>query len=246
MHNLIKIELYKLKTSKIFYLLLGVSMLQSVVVYLYSQTFTKLTGLKSIDFMIGMQTGLAQYILMGVLASDYIVTEFSSGYIKNLVSYGHSRKNIFISKSITYYMAVLLMSFLPVAVMTIINTTANGLGAANSTNTIIYILNNMLLIAFVYIAISSTCILVAFTTKNVNATIVITFMLDMFNRVLNVMSVQIKGTAPIYQLSVFSAPGVILMDNVSKATVLHMMMLALFTLIVAITLSLYLFCKRDI
>lgn len=246
MSNLLKVEFYKLKTSKIFYLTMFLNLLQSIAVYVFSDNFKLMSGKQAFTFILSIQSSLALNILIGIFASDYIVTEFSSGYIKNLISYGHKRINIFVSKSIVYYIAIIIVTFIPAILFSAVNTKANGYGEIFNFNSIIFLLKVFLIILIIYAAIGSICVLTAFISRNANITITIIVFLDFFNRIFDIIAVQKKSLEWIFYKSIFAQPGIVLSDKAATSEILQAVIISLVIIIVTTVVGIYVFNKSDI
>jgi ABC-2 type transport system permease protein len=246
MFNLLKVEFYKLKTSKMFYSTMLLNLLQVVVVYIFSQRFRLMNGKDALLFMFNMQNGLALGILIGIFASDYIVTEFTSGYIKNLISYGHKRISIFASKSIAFYTGIIIISVIPPLLVMGINTVGHGYGEIFTFNSLIFLIKILLLMVISYIAIGSISVLVAFTSRSVNITISIIVALDFINRTLNVIAIQKPSLDFMYDKFILSQPTIMLSDKSGFSELLQSVSIVLITLIIATVVGNYIFKKADI
>lgn len=253
MFNLLKIEFYKLKKSKMFYFFLLLTILQAAVVYVftthgYSQNLSLMSGKQTLLYMFMIQSNLSINIFIGVFASDYIVTEFTSGYIKNLISYGHNRKSIFIAKTMVYYVSVIIISFIVPVIMAVINTVRNGYGEVFTFNSLIYLIMLAFTMSIIHISIGSISALGAFAFRNVNITMSIAVALDFINRILNIMFIQnpLKLVKWIFNNSAVTQVSIILQDNAGVAEFLHAGVISLITILVTTIAGIYIFEKADI
>lgn len=246
MLNLLKAEFYKLKTSKMFYFSILLSFLQVSLVYIFSERFKLMNGKDSVLYMFDIQSQLALDILIGIFASDFIVTEFTSGYIKNLIAYGHKRISIFISKSIAYYAGVIIISIIPLTVIICINTVMNGYGEAFTYSSVMFLIRIFLIMAIIYIAIGSISVLVAFVSRNVNITISIITALDFINRFFVATAMQKPLIKSIYDKYIFAQPAIILSDKCTPLEFLQAIIISLITILLTIAAGSYVFKKVDI
>lgn len=251
MFNLIKIEFYKLKKSKLFYFFLLLTIFQAAVIYVftthgYSKNLSLMNGKQTLIYMFFIQSGLDINIVIGVFAADYIVTEFTSGYIKNLISYGHKRKNIFISKTMAYCISGVIIGFIVPIGLTIINTVRNGYGEAFTFNSLVLLIRLLLIMFLIYIAIGSISALVAFASRSVNITIGIVIAFDFINRILKIIVIRKPSFMWIFDKFVFCLPSTILVDKAGEAEFLHAGIVSLITIIVSIVVGIYIFQKTDI
>ncbi|MDU1320338.1 MAG: ABC transporter permease [Clostridium botulinum] len=253
MFNLFKIEFYKLRKSKMFYLLIFLTIMQAIVVYSVSadsssKNLRLMSGKDTLAYMLFIQEQLAINIIAGVFAADYIVTEFTSGYIKNLVSYGHKRTSIFISKSMIYYMGIIIISFIVPVIMTVINTITNGYGEVFTFNSLIFLIKIFLLTIIIKMAIGSISVLSAFVSKNVNVTISVVVAIDFINRIINVMFINksltvIKWICNIIVLNQYS---IVLQDKAGTSEFLQAGIVSLITILVTTIAGICIFKKSDI
>ncbi|WPC39382.1 ABC transporter permease [Clostridium sp. JS66] len=246
MSNLLKVEFYKLKTSKMFYLTMFLNLLQGIVVYAFSENFKLMSGKQAFTFIISVQSSLALDILIGIFASDYIVTEFTSGYIKNLISYGHKRINIFVSKSIVYYIGIIVITFIPALILSFINTKVNGYGEIFNFYSMAFLMKLFFMILIIYTAIGSISVLIAFISRNANITIIIIVFLDFINRIFDVISVQKPSLEWIFYKSIFAQPGIVLSDKATTAQILQAMLISVLIIVVTTVVGIYVFNKSDI
>lgn len=247
MLNLIKAEFHKLRTSKMFYAVIILVLLQVALIYPFSQGFKVSKGMNSLTWMFSMQTDFATDILIGLFASDFIVTEFSSGYIKNTIFYGHKRINIFISKTIVYYTGVIIINSIAPFTIAAIDTTVNGYGQAFSAKSVMNFIGIFMLMSLIGIAIGSIGALAAFASRNANITICIIAAIDFAYRIMNVISLHHPVLEFIYNKIIFSQPGLIFMSNDGGTSkVLRAIAVSLVTLFITTYLSIYAFRKADI
>ncbi|GCD08796.1 ABC transporter permease [Clostridium tagluense] len=246
MLNLIKVEFYKLKTSKLFYFIIFVNLLQAVVIYIFSDNLRVMNGKKSLAFIFNMQSSLALIILIGIFASDYIVTEFTSGCIKNTISYGHKRISIFTAKSIAYYVGIVIISFIPPLLMTGINTVINGYGESITVNSLLFVVGLFLLMLLIYAAIGSINVLIAFTSRNLIVTMALIVSLDFINRIFMILAIQKPALMSICKKSIFVQPSIVASNSLTSWSALQAAIISIITICIATTIGGYAFKKADI
>lgn len=246
MSNLLKIEFYKLRKSKIFYFFIFLSLLQAFAIYFLSEKLKVEGGKEALMYMLFMQSSLASNIIGGVFAADYITTEFTSGYIKNLISYGHKRSHIFLSKSICYYVSILAFNFIPPLVVFLIATIIKGYGEVFTFGAFLSLLGMLLFTAIAQGAIASTNILIAFVTKNMNLTIGIVVGMDFAYRIISFMSIRNSSIKWIYEKFAISQPYVIAAKQSGINEVLQILAISLLTIALCVVISNHIFNKSDI
>ena len=246
MLNLIKVEFYKLKTSKLFYFIIFANLLQAIVIYVFSDTLKVMDGKNSLLYIFNIQSSLALIILMGVFASDYIVTEFTSGCIKNLISYGHKRISIFAAKSIAYYVGVVIISFIPPLLMTGINTVINGYGEVLTVNSLLFAVRVPLLMLLIYIAIGSISVLIAFISRNVNVTILLIAALDFINRIFMILAMRKTELMSIFSKTIFAQPNIVASNSLTSLESLQAVIVSIITIFITTIIGIYAFKKTGI
>jgi len=246
MLNLLKIELYKLKKSKLFYFFFILTIMQAFVVYGFSNSARIKNGKEILEYILSMQAGLGTNIIIGIYASEIIVTEFTSGYIKNLISYGHKRTSIFISKSLAYYLSAVIMNLTVPICMMVLNTLINGFGEAFSFHSLAYLIRVFFLAIIIQIGIASCCTMAAFASRNLNITIAIAFVLDFVSRFINIMVVQKSMLYWAYNNFIPCLPGVVFDGKAGTTEFIHAIIVSLITIFITNTVGSYVFSKADI
>lgn len=246
MFNLCKAEFYKLKRTKIFYFFILLIIMQAIVVCAFSEKLKLMSGKETIVYMLFIQSTLALNIITGVFAADYIVTEFTSGYIKNLISFGHKRINIFISKATVYYIGIIIIEFIVPLGMTVINIIINGYGEAFTFDSLLFLIKLILTMIIIQIAVGSIFVLAAFVFRSVNITIVIVIALDLINRILNIMVIDKPSLEWIFNKLILSQPNIILYGKAGNGEFLQACIVSLITIFITTIVGIYMFKKIDI
>jgi ABC-2 type transport system permease protein len=244
MSNLIKVEFYKLKTSKIFRVILTLMLIQSILCpILFSSS---MTGKQVLIQVFAAQEFLSLYIIIGVFAAYYIGDEFSSGCIKNLSAYGHKRRHIIIAKSIAYYVGIAIIGLISPILITIINTVMNGYGEVFTLNSFTFILKVSFLMAFIYIGIGSIAVLISFVCRNGIIIAVAFVLIDTVNRACRGLVFQKYLSGEIYNRTIFGQSLFLDMDNVEFSQGFEIIGIAIITIVVSTLLSVYFFRKAEI
>ncbi|MCR3759984.1 ABC transporter permease [Clostridium felsineum] len=244
MYNLLKVEFYKLKHSKFFYILIGLMFLQSlcVLIPLKANYLLKKTGESMFLQAFPLQEFLINTLLIGAF-SYFVTKEFQSGYVKNLIASGHRRINIVLSKAIVFCIGVAVISFIFPICTLVINTITNGYGGEYS---LVYIFKLSIVMIIMYFAMGSIGILFSFVTKNVGAVIVIFYLMDIANRFGTAMSLNNDTVKYYYSKTIFDIPGRFADGKLSSGTIFELIFICLVTLIVCVTLSTLALRKVDI
>lgn len=246
MSNLFKIEFYKLKKSKMFYFFGFLVLLQVLVIYLFVPSIKLKSGKETLSYMLFIQNHLSLNIIMGIFAADFIVTEFSSGYIKNLIAYGHKRVNIFISKIIVYFIGIIIISFIGTILATVINTVKSGYGETFNLKSIIFIINMSFIVMLIQLAVGSVSVLVAFASRNLNVAIGIVVAIDFINRIGNAMAMDNPTMKLIFEHSIFSQSAIVCDNNAGALDFFRAIILSCVTIFVSLILANYIFKRVEI
>ncbi|MBZ9606851.1 ABC transporter permease [Clostridium estertheticum] len=244
MINLLKVEFYKLKTSKTFKLILVLMVLQSILCpILFSK---EMTGKQVLLQVFGAQEFIALYMLIGAFAACYIGDEFNSGCIKNLIAYGHKRRNIIISKSISYYFGIAIISLTSPILITTINTIMNGYGEVFNLISLAFILKVSFLMVLIYIGIGSIAVLISFICRNGIITVVAFILIDTVNRACRGLVFQKYLSGEIYTRTIFGQSLFLDTHYVEFSQGFKIIGVAITTIVVSTLLSVYFFNKAEI
>lgn len=178
MYNLIKFEFYKLKHNRVFKnSLIIISLCVAYTIYLFFfkeythkvfnaafggreygfwlNNFNNRGNPKAIEFVrsaLGFVPILQ--ILIIFMAGEFIIKEYSYGTLKNIVSYGHKREQVYISKIIIMLVVTFILTFL-LLFGTVIVAFISGAIKKVSYDEILEAINFILLLSIVFTAIAS-------------------------------------------------------------------------------------------
>ncbi|GKX68308.1 ABC transporter permease [Inconstantimicrobium mannanitabidum] len=247
MLNLIKVEFYKLKRSKSFYGMIILMLLQTLAVYTLSTHLKGMSGRKVLLDGFANEQFLLGMIIIAVFAGEYIGSEFYTGCIKNMISYGHSRKNIIIAKSIVFYIGVtIIISIYPI-ITTVINSILYGYGEAFTFQSVINFIIITLLMMLVYVGIASIALAIAFISKNLIIIIGVFMVVDPIVRVAEAMSLRNTTVNAIFSKTIYYQPSIIYRFNeVTIEQKLWTIIIALLTIAICTLISIYSFNRAEI
>ncbi|MHC6180444.1 ABC transporter permease subunit [Clostridium sp. JNZ X4-2] len=189
MYNLLKFELFKLKSNITFKISIIITL---ILIFLVLKLFHSHAGLimifaftyehKDIGFIVNsfnniltptalefFKSSLGFSVLLTILllflVGSFIVNEYSYGTIKNTLSYGHSRLKIYLSKVVIIYLAIfillILLLFTPLTIALIL-----GWVKFISFYRIIKLFKYTLLIYLIFMATASVYMCLATILKN--------------------------------------------------------------------------------
>lgn len=251
MSNLLKVEFHKLKRSKMLYLSIFLGLIEFALVYIPLEEYRRETGKVTFINIFNLQSSVGLIILTGMFIADFVVKEFSSGYIKNLISYGHRRIEIFVSKSAACFVGTLLITFVPPIIIGGINTILNGYGEKFNFDSVFFIIRTFFLILIIRVAIASIEIFIAFISRNINVTIMIIVAMDFLNRMLNFVAFQKNFFVGFYSKyignkNVLNLTEYIISDKVTEVQIVESIFVAGLTLIFFMVIGNYIFKNLDI
>ncbi|APQ96344.1 ABC transporter permease [Clostridium botulinum] len=262
MYNLIKFEFYKLKHNRVFRnSLIVISLCVAYTIYLFFSKGNKYMifnsefggreygfwlnnfndGLnpKAIEFVrSALGFGPIFEILIMFIAGEFIIKEYSYGTLKNVLSYGHKREQVYISKMIIMFVVTFILTFL-LLFGTVIVAFISGAIKKVSYDEILQAINFILLICIVFTAIASIytflCTLIKSKSLIVTIGIIYIYLSSIF-----------IGRIPYQEYT----PTFMLMDiGIVPPTVQniqHIIMTCIILIIVTSCLGIYIFKKEDI
>lgn len=251
MSNLLKAEFHKLKRSKMLCLSIFLGFMEFVLIYVTLGDLRGEAGRATFIYIFNLQSSVGLILLMGIFISDFVVKEFTSGYIKNLISYGYRRIEIFISKSAACFVGTLFITFVPPIVIGVINTILNGYGEKFDFNSVFFIIRTFFLILIIQVAIASIEIFIAFISRNINVTVIIIVAMDFFNRILNFVAFQKYSFISFYDKyisdkNILNLTECIISDKVTEIQIFQSIFVAVLTLAFFMAIGNYAFKNLDI
>ena len=169
MINMIKMEFYKLRRQKIFYIIL-----------LFVGVIAVMSSISAMSLNINLN-GKTQYVEMfqdvsmlfacAIFVAMYIGNDFNNRTIQHQVASGHSRKDIIIAKLLGFMMAAQMIMILYPVIGAITVTINRGWGVAVSYQEIKYIILTLIESIVLNIGTSSYFVLFAFICRDIPKTI---------------------------------------------------------------------------
>lgn len=245
MLNLLKAEFHKLKTSKIFWLILLAGIAQGIGGPLVSEKLRTMSGEDMLLFSTQIQQFLLYIPILCVFAY-FVGTEFHTGSIKNLVAYGHRRRDIIIAKSIAFYVGTVIISFIFPLVITLINTFLNGYGRSFTIQALLLILRVTFLMTLVYIGMVSILVMLFYLTRNAYLPVVLFYLLDSVCRVCQTLSMRNNTVKDIYGKTVFYQVTTVTLKEITFSQGLEVVAICLITLALSTAIAMAAFNKAEL
>ncbi|NLZ47624.1 MAG: ABC transporter permease subunit [Clostridiales bacterium] len=245
MLSLLKAEFHKLKTSKIFWLMVLAGVAQGIAGPILSYILRTKSGEDMLLFSIQIQQFLVYMPILAIFAY-FISSEFHTGSIKNLVTYGHRRRNIIIAKSIAFYVGTVIISFAFPLVIALINTVINGYGRSFDLQALLLILRVTFLMTLIYISMASIIVMLCFLTKNAVAPSVIFYLFDTVCRVGQALSMKNNTVKAIYGKTVFYQLNTATLRNINFSQGLEVVAICLITITLSTIIAMAAFNKAEL
>lgn len=169
MFNLLKSEVYKLLRSTAFRVLLFLNTIFST----FASVMFVQSSKSNPDFIItgkdalasGFSDTLLLFVFCGILSGLFVASEFSSGGIRNMITYGHSRLKVFSAKLIIYSLGSLLLTTIYPTILTLTSTSAHGWGVSFSTSETLTAFRIILLALLLNLTLILLCGVISFLVK---------------------------------------------------------------------------------
>ncbi|HDK7167842.1 TPA: ABC transporter permease [Clostridium botulinum] len=262
MYNLIKFEFYKLKHNRVFknsLILISLCVVYTIYEFFSKEhvykifncqfagreygfwinNFSNRGNPKAIEFVRSALGFVPIFeLLIMFIAGEFIIKEYSYGTLKNILSYGHKRAQVYISKIIIMLVATFILTFL-LLFGTVMVAFISGAIKKVSYDEILGAINFILLICIVFTAIASIytflCTLIKSKSLIVAIGLIYIFVSSIF-----------IGKIPYQEYT----PTFMLMDiGIVPPTVQnihHIIMTCIILIIVTSFLGIYVFKKEDI
>ncbi len=262
MYNLIKFEFYKLKNSRAFrnsLILISLCVIYTIYVFfskgnvymiLNSQfagrgygfwinNFSNRGNPKAIEFaQSALGFGPTFELLIMFIAGEFIIKEYSYGTLKNILSYGHKREQVYISKIIIMLVVTFILTFL-LMFGTVIGAFVTGAMKKFSYNEMLDAINYILLICVIFATIASIYTFLSVVIKS-KSLIVAVGLIYIFVSSTYVGRIPYQKYTPTYMLMDIS----VVYPSVQNMH--HIIMTCIALIIITSCLGMYIFKREDI
>lgn len=255
MSNLLRSDLYRLFKSKSFYICMAVEaclfILGIVLMYLMQQsepTMVLNNPTSGIDYGMSALFGSELVMLIGIVIGIFVTSEFSHGTMKNVVSKGYSKVNIYLSKLIT----MIASSFIFLAVIILVGTISATIVTGNlgdfTSDYVLWIFKTLGIEMLLYAAVTSLFLMLSMIVKNLGGVIAINIIYAiMAERLLfNLLQYIVKNKIKFSEYSLLNNISLYAADNVSGSDYLRSAIVGLVVLVVTTAIGIWAFTKSDI
>ncbi|RUT31743.1 hypothetical protein EJP77_10160 [Paenibacillus zeisoli] len=243
MGNLIRAEVYKLKSSKVLYIVAGLLILLSLFISYWFRTYT---GQRIMLLVFEIQLMFPLIIVIGLLGASFISNEYKSGGFKKYIYYGHNRRRILLSKSMVFTVVISLLSLIMPIVTTLINSGMNGFGESDGVSPGALIFRAFALSLLVYVGIASAAFFISMLFKNSLATLGIFFGLYNLYVILQGLAMNNETFRFIYQKTILGQIAVASAPQITAPQIWQLIIVALVTTGVFMYLSVFSFRRMEI
>lgn len=239
MENLLKLELYKIISNKVFW---GISLVYMLFAILMTRGDTPMiTGQDG--FLISANLFPILIFVIYLMLSLTIVEDFSTGAISDMVAFGYRRFEIYFSKNIVFMLACVLINLVFPLATVLVATIRNGLGVEFQEYSS-YFLRSISLSILLYASIAAFYMCIAYSVKKKKVFIVIGIFIYLTYPM--IFGIPVEWIQNINEKIVFSQYQVIYQHDLSKDQLVPFLFVSLGTLIICNIIGYVLFKYRDI
>lgn len=239
--NLIRGELYKLlrdRGAKLSFIIAIIVAVLMALIFKYQSNLggnsnLNMTGIQAFEALSGQF--MFQNLSFSILAAEFIAKDFEKNTINRTFTYGYSRRNVIISKLITYFIAVIGVMAIHIVLPTIIISIFNGVGEYEKFS----IIGILIISIFCGIATASITGMIAIISENIVITIISSVGLYIIN---GVMSFAFKFIANILPFNI----GQLAISSLQWQIIIIAIISAIATIILTIFIATYKIEGRNI
>jgi ABC-type transport system involved in multi-copper enzyme maturation permease subunit len=246
MIQLIKIELFKLKHSRGFKVLIGLSALLGVFGIIAATATGQGVNLSGHDTFYKQFGDLKSliYVLIGVFSGLFIGEDFANRTIQSQISLGYSRFLIIFSKTMVYMMGIFAIIFIEIFIASLGTSWINGFGVPITLSLILQMLKALLAFSFLMWSSAVICVATAFIIKNKGTMIAINMLLlVIIDGIFVLLASQFVFFESLYEKSSFYQVLNVAGPSISSAILINALFVAFVSMVVYFSLA-YLFFRR--
>lgn len=170
MYNLLRCELFKLRKSRSFLLILGLMAAYSIIISVLTYSSIQYgSGSESVTGIDIYFEQLSNYLLIAVagslIATTYVCRDFDNKTIQDSIACGCGRSSIILSKSLVYFLTIFIITLSISIISSAVISTAYGFGMQFSAISVLKLAVIALTTSLVYSACLSPCILLSFLSR---------------------------------------------------------------------------------
>ncbi len=183
MNNILKSDFYRLFKSKSYYICTIVALLLMVTnIFIYKwqwETFSEQLGMETFPYKDGITYGLTVFsngnilMIIAIFTAIFVTAEFAHGTMKNAVSKGFSKLQIYLSKLVTMTVAVILILLVNFIVSTIAGVIVIGSLGEFTGEFVAIMFKTIGIELLLNFALTAVLVLIAMVVRNLGGVIAI-------------------------------------------------------------------------
>jgi ABC-type transport system involved in multi-copper enzyme maturation permease subunit len=246
MIQLIKVEIYKLKHSRGFKVLMGLSAFLGVFGVIAATAMGEGVNLSGHDTFYKQFGDLKSltFVLIGVFSGLFIGEDFANRTLQSQISLGYSRFLIIFSKTMVYMMGVFALIFIEVFVASMGTSWINGFGVPITMSLVLEMLRALLAFSFLMCSSAVICVATAFIIKNKGTMIAINMLLlVIIDGILVLLASQFVFFQGLYENSTFYLVLNVAGMDIANTVLINALLVAFVSMVGYFSLA-YLFFRR--
>ncbi|MDA1476948.1 ABC transporter permease [Bacillus changyiensis] len=236
---MLQAEIFKLKKSRILFILFLTLVFMSFALSYWFQSYT---GIEMLKFVYEIQLMFPLIIFMGIIGAYYITNEYQTGGFKRYISYGHRRSIIILTKSFVFSVLIIIMSSIMPLFTVLTNTYLNGFGDVS----FLTVIRIILLSEFIYIGLTAMAVLVCLILKNPIITMGLFYAIYNVYVFFQVIASKIDFVKKIYDYTIFGQVQLALLTEISMNDTIQIIIVTSLTATFSIGLSIFVFRRMSV
>ncbi|MDF2543857.1 MAG: hypothetical protein K0S47_3575 [Herbinix sp.] len=187
MLNLLRADLYRLKRTKSLYICVGIiALFVTYIIFDFSSSAHIKEQLRPSTFhwtyMLFVEKSFLPYFippLQAIFITMLITSEYNTGTIKDAVSLGFTRSNIYLSKLITVSVGSIILMIVAVLTSIITSVYVFGIYGTFTLHDLLLMIRMLMIQVLLYSAYGSIFLMIAFLIKNIGGTMAFTILFSL-------------------------------------------------------------------
>lgn len=249
MIQLIKIEVFKLKHSRAFKVLLTLSAMLGFFGIIAATAMGEGVNLSGHDTFYKQFGDLKSliYVFIGVFSGLFIGEDFTHRTLQSQISLGYSRFLIIFSKTMVYMMGIFALIFVEVMVASIGTSWVNGFGVPITLSLVFQMLRALLAFSFLMCSSAVICVATAFIIKNKGTMIAVNMLLlVIIDGILVLLASQFVFFEGLYEKSTFYQVLNVAGPSISSSVLINALLVAFSSMVVYFTLAYMAFRRGEL
>lgn len=252
MYNLIRVELFKLRKNRAFWVLSAILAVLSMaypLLYYFDNMSAGKPQMTGAEFLLQFIGGNGGIIKLGVatFAGFFICNEYSSGVMKTIASSGNERWKLYTAKLCVFALGAMAISLVFPLVSTVEATLLAGFGQLPEASGVLFILRVLgltWLYACSYAAVAALfAVILTDSGKTIGFALIFFMAVDL---VLGALGAQMPFFRTIHEHSIFQLVGIVGKISLGSGEALKLVLVPLLTFAAAGLLGMLVFRRKEI